>query len=165
MDGFGTFSNLTLSYTRLPHVLAEDGFLPDIFTKKLRNGSPWVAVLACGACWALALGLPFERLITIDLVLWGLSVILEFLALIILRRKEPSLARPFRIPGPEWMPILLGLGPTAMIIYALHASRSETVAGISAFAFALTIAAGGLPLYFLAKVAMQKRKAKTLVEI
>jgi amino acid transporter len=98
-------------------------------------------------------------------LLWGLSVILEFLALIILRRKEPSLPRPFRIPGPEWMPILLGLGPTAMIIYALHASRSETVAGISAFAFALTIAAGGLPVYFLAKIAVQRRKAKTLVGI
>jgi amino acid transporter len=159
IDGFATFSNLTLSYTRLPHVLAEDGFLPDMFTKKLRNGSPWIAVLACGGCWALALGFTFERLITIDLVLWGLSVILEFLALIILRRKEPSLPRPFRIPGPDWMPILLGLGPTIMIIYALQASRSETVAGISAFAFALTIAAGGLPVYFIAKIAMRKRKA------
>lgn len=56
MDDFGSFSNLTLSYTRLPHALAEDGLLPRVFTKKLPNGSPWVAVLACGACWALALG-------------------------------------------------------------------------------------------------------------
>jgi amino acid transporter len=28
LDDFGTFSNLTLSYTRLPHALAEDGLLP-----------------------------------------------------------------------------------------------------------------------------------------
>ena len=90
IDGFCTFSNLTLSYTRLPHALAEDGFLPAVFTEKMRNGSPWVSILACGVCWALALGFTFERLITIDLVLWGMSVILEFLALIVLRRKEPS---------------------------------------------------------------------------
>ena len=159
MDGFCTFSNLTLSYTRLPHALAEDGLLPAVFTKKLRNGSPWVSILACGLCWALALGFTFERLITIDLVLWGFSVILEFLALIVLRRKEPRLARPFRIPGPEWVPVLLGLSPTILIAYALYASRSETVAGMSAFAFALLIAAAGLPVYWIAKLTRRKPKA------
>jgi amino acid transporter len=152
IDDFGTFSNLTLSYTRLPHALAEDGLLPRVFTKKLRNGSPWVAVLACGACWALALGFSFERLITIDLVLWGLSMILEFVALIVLRHTEPELARPFRIPGPDWVPVLLGLSPAALTVYALYASRTETVAGMSALTFALTIAAAGLPIYFVAKL-------------
>jgi amino acid transporter len=152
IDDFGSFSNLTLSYTRLPHALAEDGLLPSVFTKKLRNGSPWVAVLVCGACWALALGFSFERLITIDLVLWGLSMILEFVALIVLRRTEPELARPFRIPGPDWVPILLGLSPAALTVYALYASRTETVAGMSALTFAVTIAVAGLPIYFVAKL-------------
>lgn len=157
IDDFGTFSNLTLSYTRLPHALAEDGLLPRVFTRKLQNGSPWVAVLACGLCWALALGFSFERLITIDIALWGLSLILEFLALIVLRHTEPSLPRPFRIPGPNWVPIVLGVGPIALTIYALYASRTETVAGISAFAFALTIAAIGFPLYLLAKLSRRRR--------
>ncbi len=159
VDDFGTFSNLTLSYTRLPHALAEDGFLPKIFTRRLRNGSPWVSVLVCGLCWALALGFSFERLITIDLVLWGMSMVLEFLALVVLRRTEPSLPRPFRIPGPEWVPIVLGIGPVALTIYALYASRTETVAGMSALAFALTIALFGLPLYWLARVSQRKRIA------
>jgi amino acid transporter len=157
IDDFGTFSNLTLSYTRLPHALAEDGLLPKVFTRRLQNGSPWVAVLACGLCWALALGFSFERLITIDIALWGLSLILEFLALIVLRYTEPLLPRPFRIPGPNWVPILLGIGPVALSIYALYASRSEMVAGVSAFAFALTIAALGVPLYLLAKLSRRKR--------
>jgi amino acid transporter len=157
VDDFGTYSNLTMSYTRLPHALAEDGFLPSVFTKKLRNGSPWVAILACGLCWALALGFTFERLITIDLALWGLSLALEFLALIVLRKREPLLKRPFRIPGPDWVAVLLGLSPMALTGYALYASRAETVAGISAFAFSLTIAALGVPLYLVA--AWSRRKA------
>ncbi len=157
LDDFGTFSNLTLSYTRLPHALAEDGFLPAIFTKRLRNGAPWVAVIACGICWALALGFSFERLITIDLVLYGLSMILEFIALILLRRNEPDLPRPFRIPGPDWVPILLALSPTALTGYALYASRTETVAGMSALVFALIIAVSGLPLYLLAKPRRKKQ--------
>ncbi len=159
IDDFGTFSNLTLSYTRLPHALAEDGFLPRVFTRRLQNGSPWVSVIVCGLCWALALGFTFERLITIDLVLWGFSLILEFLALIVLRRKEPSMPRPFRIPGPNWFPILLGIGPTALIIYALYVSRNETVAGVSAFTFAVTIALLGVPVYLLAKISQRRRLA------
>ncbi|HEY0161187.1 MAG TPA: APC family permease [Edaphobacter sp.] len=156
LDDFGTFSNLTLSYTRLPHALAEDGFLPKIFTKRLPNGSPWVAVLVCGLCWALALGFSFERLITIDLVLYGLSMILEFVALILLRRKEPSLPRPFRIPGPDWVPVLLGVCPAALTAYALYASRTETVAGIPALVFSLLIAGAGLPLYWVANASRRK---------
>lgn len=157
IDDFGTFSNLTLSYTRLPHALAEDGFLPAVFTRRLQNGSPWVSVLACGLCWALALGFSFERLITIDLALWGLSMVLEFLALIVLRYTEPLLPRPFRIPGPNWVPILLGVGPVALTVYALYASRSEMVAGVSAFAFAMTIAIIGIPMYLLAKASQRRR--------
>jgi amino acid transporter len=150
LDNFGTFSNLTLSYTRLPHALAVDGYLPAIFTKRLRNGAPWVAILACGTCWALALGLTFERLITIDLLLWGLSIILEFLALVVLRWKEPTLVRPFRIPGPEWVPVLLGLCPAILIGVALYLARNEQQAHMSALTFSLLIAAGGVPLYGLA---------------
>jgi len=161
LDDFGTFSNLTLSYTRLPHALAEDGFLPSAFTKRLKNGSPWVAVLACGLCWALALGFSFERLITIDLVLWGLSMILEFVALVLLRRNEPNLPRPFRIPGPDWVPILLGLSPAALTLYAIYASRTETVAGMPALVFSLLIAATGLPLYGIAKISQKKRLSRS----
>ncbi|MEG9435996.1 APC family permease [Edaphobacter sp. HDX4] len=159
LDDFGTFSNLTLSYTRLPHALAEDGFLPQVFTKRLSNGAPWVSVLACGICWALALGLPFERLITIDLVLYGLSMILEFVALILLRRNEPSLPRPFRIPGPNWVPVLLGLCPAALTFYALYASRTETVAGIPALTFSMLIAAAGLPFYFVSRLTQKRRSS------
>jgi len=150
LDAFGTFTNLTLSYTRLPHALAEDGFLPAAFTKRLKNGAPWVAILACATCWALALGLTFERLITIDLLLWGMSIVLEFLALIILRRREPTLVRPFRIPGPNWVPIVLGVCPTLLIAVALYLARDETAAHMSALAFAVLVAAAGIPLYGLA---------------
>jgi amino acid transporter len=79
-----------------------------------------------------------------------MSMILEFVALIVLRKREPALPRPFRIPGPDWLAVLLGLSPTALVLYALYASRTETVAGISAFAFSLATAALGIPLYAFA---------------
>jgi len=75
----------------------------------------------------------------------------------VLRKREPLLKRPFRIPGPDWVAVLLGLSPMALTAYALYASRAETVAGISAFGFSLTIATLGVPLYLVA--AWSRRKA------
>ncbi len=81
LDGLGTFNALTLSLTRLPYAMAEDGLLPRVLAKRWTNGVPWVSVLACSVGWALALGFTFERLISIDLVLYGGSLVLEFVAL------------------------------------------------------------------------------------
>jgi amino acid transporter len=151
LDGLGTFNALTLSYTRLPYAMAEDGLLPRIFTRRLPNGVPWVSVLACSFGWALALGFTFERLITIDLVLYGGALILEFVALVILRVREPNMHRPFRVPGGLGTAIAIGIGPTILIAFALCAARSERAAGLPALFFAAIIAAAGPLVYLLAR--------------
>lgn len=158
LDSMGTFNALTLSYTRLPYAMACDGLLPRVLTRKLGNGVPWVALLACATCWAFALGLTFERLITIDLLLWGMSLMLEFAALILLRVREPQLSRPFRIPGPLAVPLLLGLGPAVLTVFALWTARSERTVGMPAALFALLIAACGMPLYLLARARLRARE-------
>ena len=112
---------------------------------------PWFSVLACGLGWALALGLTFERLITIDLVLYGASLMLEFAALLVLRLRQPELPRPFRVPGGFPGAVAIGLGPCALILFALLAARGERIAGIPALAFALLVAAAGPMLYGLAR--------------
>ncbi len=151
LDSMGTFNALTLSYTRLPYAMACDGLLPRVLTRRLRNGVPWVALLGCATCWAMALGLTFEKLITIDLLLWGMSLMLEFAALVLLRMREPQLARPFRIPGPLWVAVGLGVGPAALTVFALWTARAEQAAHMPAALFALLIAACGLPLYLVAR--------------
>ena len=99
LDNLGNFNSLTLSYTRLPYAMACDGLLPKVLTRQLPNGVPWVSLLLCALGWSLALGLRFDKLITIDIALWGLSVLLEFVALVKLRLTAPDLPRPFRVPG------------------------------------------------------------------
>jgi amino acid transporter len=106
-------------------------------------------VLACAICWALALGLTFERLISIDLVLWGASLILEFLSLIVLRRTEPALPRPFRIPGNQLALILIGCGPMLLLAFALFNARTEKLAGMNALLLATIIGLAGPVVYAL----------------
>ena len=151
LDGLGTFNALTLSLTRLPYAMAKDGLLPRILTKRLPNGVPWVSVLACSFGWALALGFTFERLISIDLVLYGGALLLEFVALVILRIREPNMHRPFRVPGGLRIAVAIGVGPTLLIAFALYAARDERVAGLPALAFAAIIAAAGPLVYLLAR--------------
>ena len=157
LDSLGNFNSLTLSYTRLPFALACDGLLPRVLTRKLRNDVPWVSLLVCAVGWSLALGLKFDRLITIDISLWGLSVVLEFIALVKLRVAEPDLPRPFRVPGPTWVAVALGAGPAALVVFALWVARGEQVGPIPAALFALGIAAAGAPLYWLARLRAQPR--------
>ena len=68
--------------------------------RRMANGVPWVAVLVCGVAWALALGFNLTRLLELDILLYGLSLVLEFVALAVLRWREPSsrstLPRSFR---------------------------------------------------------------------
>jgi amino acid transporter len=158
INGFGMFNALMMSYTRVPYALAEEGLLPKALTWKTTVGVPWVSVVLCSAAWALALNLTFERLISIDLVLYGAALVLEFVALVVLRVKEPALARPFRVPGGLWAAIAVGVGPTLLIGFALWAAKGERVAGLPALAFAAIVAAAG-PVVYLAAQRMRRGKA------
>jgi len=146
LTGLGMFNALMMSYARLPMVLAEDGMLPSVVAVRNRRGVPWVAVLLCASAWALALQFSFERLISIDLMLYGASLILEFIALVVLRFREPQLERPFKA-GSLATAIALGVIPTALIVYAAFVSRDERMAHMPALVFGLIVAAAG-PIFF-----------------
>lgn len=152
---FGTFNSLVMSYSRLPVAMAEDGHLPKIFTHKLKNGAPWFSILILSIAWAASLGLSFDKLIMLDILLYGASLILEFVALIVLRIREPQMARPFRVPGGMFGAIVLGIGPTALLIIALIKNRSEQIelkwlGSVSQLGFGLALMALGVVYYFVA---------------
>jgi amino acid transporter len=162
ISGIGMFNALVMSYSRLPMAMAEDHMLPAAMARRNGRGVPWVSVVLCGLAWALALKLPFERLISIDLILYGSSLLLEFLALIVLRLREPQLHRPFKA-GNLAFACSLGVGPTALILYALYASRAEKLVGsVSALGFALAIGLLGPPLYWLTAAPRARRRIATV---
>jgi amino acid transporter len=148
INGVGMFNPLMMSYTRIPYAMAEDNLLPRIFTRHNRFGVPWVSLLFCAAIWALALKFTFERLISIDLVLYGSSLLLEFIALAVLRHREPHLERPFRVPGGVFGATAIGIFPALLIAYSCYAARDEKVLGINALLFALLVAFSGAIIYW-----------------
>jgi len=158
LTGIGMFNALVMSYTRLPMAMAEDGMLPRVVARRNGRGVPWVSVLLCGLAWAMALKLPFERLISIDLILYGSSLLLEFVALIVLRLREPNLERPFKA-GNLAFAISLAVGPAALIGYALYASRAEKLLGAtSALLFAVVVGLLGPVLYWATAAPRARRR-------
>src|SRR6266478_1946050 len=120
MSAFGMFNALVMSYSRLPLAMARDGMLPKVFAKlSSKTQAPWVAIVVCASCWALCLGLGFKRLITLDIMLYGASLMLEFVTLVVLRIREPQLKREFRVPGGLTGAILAGVFPGLLLLLAL----------------------------------------------
>jgi amino acid transporter len=149
MSGFGMFNALVMSYSRLPLAMAQDGMLPRIFARvHSKTRAPWVAILVCASGWALCLGLGFERLVTLDIMLYGGSLALEFITLVALRIREPQLRRPFRVPGGMAGAVLAGAFPIALLTLAVIHSDHETVAGMNGLAFGLLVMVAGFVAYW-----------------
>ncbi len=148
MSAFGMFNALVLSYSRLPLAMARDGMLPKVFGKVTKvNQTPWVAILVCASCWALCLGIGFKRLVTLDIMLYGVSLSLEFVTLVVLRIREPKLQRSFRVPGGMAGAITCGIFPLALLILSMVESENETILGMNALAFGALIILAGFAMY------------------
>lgn len=88
-----------LTSTRMPFAMAEDGYLPPVLTDTHSGyGTPWVAILASSAVYALLAFHTLAELITVYMWLRIATSVLTVLSAWRLRRTRADLARPFRIP-------------------------------------------------------------------
>jgi amino acid transporter len=161
---FGIVNSLTMSYSRLPIAMAANNDLPQAFTRKLSNGAPWVSIAVCGLAWiavVLIFGTNLDRLLLLDILLYGTSLILEFVALVALRIREPQLPRPFVVPGGLTGAILAGIGPTALLTIALIKNRDEHLGSLSTLTLSLLFMLAGVLLYFLVAWRTRKRALST----
>ena len=150
MSAFGMFNALVMSYSRLPLAMAQDGMLPAAFGKlQKRSRAPWVAILALAFGWAMCLGLGFARLVTLDILLYGASLLLEFVALAVLRFREPNLARPFKVPGGLFGAIAIGIPPVLLLAFSVIRSEHEQIWNMSSFAFGMILIAAGVLAYII----------------
>jgi amino acid transporter len=92
--------SLLLTNSRLPYVLARDGRLPVAFAAVHPQwGTPWLAVVLSGALYAIFAVFSFRDLVVLNVWLYSLSLVVELAAFMHLRRAEPGLPRPWRVPG------------------------------------------------------------------
>jgi basic amino acid/polyamine antiporter, APA family len=143
LSAFGTVNAQLLSVPRVYFAMARDGLFFDAVARvQPRFRTPAVAILLQGTVASLlVLTGTFQQIITYTAFPNYAFLSLAVLGLIILRVREPALARPFRVPGYPVTPVLfLGVFAWYLVNSLLYAFR-DTMVGIL-----LTLA--GLPLYF-----------------
>lgn len=165
MSAFGMFNALVLSYSRLPLAMARDGMLPPVFAKVTKkNETPWVSIVVCALCWLPCLILGFQRLVTLDIMLYGAALMLEFVTLVALRIREPHLRRAFRVPGGMAGAITCGIFPLALLVLSMVESEHETLWGINALLFGAIIILTGFAIYFFTRKARAKYASEAAME-
>jgi amino acid transporter len=161
LGAWGTLNAQTMQYSRLPAVMADDGLLPRIFSRRrAASGAPWVAILACCAAWMICLQLSFVKLIVLDVLLTGLSLMLEFAALVALRIREPGLPRPYKVPGGIAGAVGVGLLPLALLVITAVRNEVEPVGPINALELGAILVIAGVPAYWWAR-RMRKLNGRT----
>ncbi len=112
-----------LTSTRMPSAMSEDGYLPPVFAAKHpKFGTPWIAVLISSAiCGSLAFQ-TIAQLLTVYIWLRILVTMLTVLSAWRLRRQQPQLARPFRIPWGHAGLAYVVIAPLLMSVVALVGS-------------------------------------------
>jgi amino acid transporter len=153
------FNSQLLYTSRIPFAMAEDGLLPRALTKSHpRWDTPWVSLLLCSLIYSLFSLLSFDKLVVIDVIIYSIALLLEYVALIALRIKRPDLPRPFSIPG-GWAGIALSFG--SLLLFALAAIvftlTGEGSSWQQVAITALMLLSG--PLVYFARATMQKRSA------
>ncbi len=130
----GLFLSLLLTNSRLPYVLARDGHMPPALGLVHRRfGTPWVAVTASSAIYALFAMFSFKDLIVLNVWLYSLSLIVELAAFLWLRRVAPDLPRPWRVPGGWGVAFVVACLPGLFVVAAMAtAGWMNTGAGVAA---------------------------------
>jgi amino acid transporter len=119
------FNALLLSYSRIPFAMATDGLLPRKLATVDRHATPRAAVLVSAVFYSGFALLSFVHLVVADVLLYSLALLLEFAALIALRKKAPDLRGTFRIPLGDGGVIALALLPALILAGVVGIEISE----------------------------------------
>lgn len=148
VSAWSMFNSQLLYASRLPYAMARDGWLPAILTRlSSRTGMPSVALIAVCLVASLFAALSFTQLVVIDILMYSAGLLLEFLALIVLRARQPQLKRPFRVPGGHLGLLLVTLCPMSFAGVVVFSSITGGPSGFWQLGLAAFFVLSGMLVY------------------
>jgi APA family basic amino acid/polyamine antiporter len=131
---------IMMTGTRILFALGRDGLVWSRASAVNAGGTPSVATLATTA---VAIGLiatgTFQRLVAMVSFYLAANYCVSCLALVVLRRREPALPRPFRAWGYPWTAVVVVAGAVVFLVAVLV---GDTINGVAAMGLLLVGLAG-----------------------
>ena len=141
----GAMNGLILAGPRAYYQMAKDGlFIERVSRVHPRWRTPVEALIFQGL-WSAFLVLiigGFSQLFTYVIFGGWIFYALAVLSVIALRRKEPGLTRPYRVPGYPLVPLLFGATALAIVVNTLVETPRESLLGLGFIAL-------GIPVYWI----------------
>ncbi len=139
VSAFAVFEAGMLWVSRMPFVLAKDGYLPrGLATVAAATGSPNRSIFWCCVVYSMLVPLGFVTLVVLDVFFYMFALVLEMGALIRLRAMYPDRRGRFRIGGGRAGLYLVALAPTLTWLAT----------------FGLVVARGGIRIDFIIGIAL-----------
>jgi APA family basic amino acid/polyamine antiporter len=140
---FSIVNAVMLLATRIVFAMSRDGLVFAGASRVNERGTPALALAftAAGAALLVASG-TFERLVAMAAIFFVVVYVSGFLALFLLRRREPDLPRPFRVWGYPWT---TGIALVGSLLFLVGNSVSDPENTL----YALALIALSYPLYAL----------------
>jgi amino acid transporter len=131
VTAFASVFSLLLGYSRIPYAAARDGNFFRVFGRLHAKGFPHVSLLVLGAA---AICFCFFSLADVIAALVVLRILLQFLmqhiGVIVLRRTQPAMKRPFRIWLYPLPPLIAICGFVYILIERVNFQREILGAGV-----------------------------------
>jgi amino acid transporter len=148
VSAFALFNALLPAYSRIPRARAGRA---SPGSAGRTDGAACNAVLVSGVAYSLFAILPFGGLLAGDVLLYTAALALEFAALLKLRRSEPELRGPFRVPLSVPGLAALAALPILVIVGAVILEVRSHEIGLPGVFAAIALALAGLVWYRVAR--------------
>lgn len=144
---FSIFAAAMLWVSRMPYVLAREGYLPPALRQVWEaRATPVHSIVACCVLFSLLVPLGFVALVTLDVFFYMGALALEMLALLKMRHLRPNRAGLFVIGGGRPALLAVAILPITLWLATFGVGFSSGEGHIE-FLLGVALAAAGVPLY------------------
>lgn len=140
-----TVNAYTLSAPRTLYAMSCDGLFTHHGTSVNKGGTPTITLLVSTIVAVLFIvSGTFEKVLAVIAFFFVGYYTMAFLSVIVLRRREPNLPRPYRVWGYPWTTLLVLLGSVAFLAGAVAGDTKNSL-------WALALLAISYPVYLVVK--------------
>lgn len=139
-----TINAYTLTSPRILYAMSCDELFSHHATRVNKGGTPTVTLLISTVVAVLFIFRSFEQVLAALAFFFVANYAMAYLSLIVLRRREPDLPRPYRAWGYPWTTGIVLLGSITFLVGAVISDKRHSL-------FALVILTASVPIYLVVR--------------